>query len=116
MNKEKKYKDPNQVRTIMAEPIKEDIIKEFDKMISHHLFVCADYSISSEKIDNEILLTTGKRIKDDIRDFIDKLLASQKKEILEKIELMKKEQKKEFSPEEWIGYCYAVEDIKKLTQ
>ena len=41
-------------------------------------------------------------------------LENQKKEILEKIEKRKKEQEKEFSKEEWIGYCYAVKDIKKL--
>ena len=47
-------------------------------------------------------------------EYLEGLLATQKKDILEKIEKRKEEQEKEFSKEEWIGYCYAVKDIKKL--
>ena len=46
------------------------IEKEFEKMIDRHLYTMADYSISSKKIDNEILATTGEEIKEEIWQFI----------------------------------------------
>jgi len=50
----------------------------------------------------------------ELSSYIEDLLGAQKKQLLEKIENKKAEQEKEFTKEEWIGYCYAVEDIKKL--
>ena len=50
------------------------IKKEFEKMISNHLYTMADYSISSRKIDNEILATTGEEIKEEIWQFLHQTL------------------------------------------
>ena len=56
-------------------------MEEFDKVISKHLYTCADYSISSDKIDNEILKTTGESIKNDIKQFInDKFIPKSEEE------------------------------------
>lgn len=57
--------------------------------------------------------TCGGYIEEFVSD-LRKALAEQNQELLEKIEGIKKEQEKEFSPEEWIGYCYAIRQIKKL--
>jgi hypothetical protein len=46
----------------LQEKAREELEKELDK----HLYTCADYEISSDKIDNEILKTTGDSIKKEI--------------------------------------------------
>jgi hypothetical protein len=46
----------------LQEKAREELEKELDK----HLYTCADYEISSDKIDNEILKTTGESIKKEI--------------------------------------------------
>ena len=74
MKNKRKYKDPNQVRTIMAEPMEEEIIKEFDKK-----FELDDYTPST-------IPSRYKSLGTEIKFFILKALSSQKKDILEKIE------------------------------
>jgi transcriptional regulator NrdR family protein len=64
----------------------QEIEKEFNKMISHHLYVMADYSISSKKIDNDILKTTSEEICNDLKFFIRQVRQDDIKSFIELLE------------------------------
>jgi len=76
----------------MTNEMKKEISEEFRQIMCHHLFTMADYSISSDKIDNEILKTTSESIIKDIESFLFSTINAFIEAEIARLEGMKKEQ------------------------
>ena len=99
----------------MSKKSQEKTIKEeFEEMISNHLYMMADYSISSKKIDNEILATNGEKIKEEIWQFLRQILQRFIEETKVEGKKIKDVSWEEMLSEEyWHGFKDALEGVKR---